>query len=65
MYERCIWKEIKIVCENLLFAELVSFIWIHVSYKYNLWEFVHFESKLTSLTAMFACAMLPNFNYIY
>lgn len=51
--------------ENLLFVELIYFMCIYVSYKYNLWEFVHVESKLTSLTAEFECAMLPNFNYIY
>lgn len=33
MCETCIWKEIKIVYENLLFVELIYFIWIHVSYK--------------------------------
>lgn len=55
----------KIMYENLLFMELIYFIWMHVSYKYSLWEFVHVESKLTLLTAKFEYAVLLNFNYIY
>lgn len=65
MYETCIWKEIMIVYGNLLFADLIYFVWIHVSYKYSLWEFVHFESKLTLPIVKFECVVLPNFNYIY